>query len=87
MPVQQRYHRNPPDIGVVALFPKAGANGSAFLLDHGPFVGNRFGGAHITDELLHYESLATCTPAGACIAWHTGSHRGGLKDPTGPVCE
>ena len=41
-----------PDIGVVALFTKASSDGSAFFLDDGSLVGNRFGRSNITDELF-----------------------------------
>ena len=44
-----------PQIRIMALLPKTGANGSALLLHDRSLVGDRLGGAHIADELFHYK--------------------------------
>ena len=44
---------NTPHVGIVALLPKTGADGSTLLLHHGALVGDGLGGTHIPDELLH----------------------------------
>lgn len=36
----------------MALLPKRRPDGSTFLLDNRPFVGNRLGGSDVADELL-----------------------------------
>lgn len=43
-----------PNIVVVALFPKAGSNCGALLLDDSSFVGDCFCCPHIADELFYY---------------------------------
>lgn len=51
-------HCNTPHVGVVALFPEAGADGRTLLLHDGALVGNRLCGSHIPNELLDWRSLA-----------------------------
>jgi hypothetical protein len=38
----------------VALFSKAGADGSALLLNDSSLVGDRLGRSHVSDKLLDY---------------------------------
>lgn len=60
---------------VVALFAKAGSNGGAFLLNDGTLVGNSLCGAHIADELFHWNRLEL---AGAESDWKwAGTRIGG----------
>lgn len=44
---------NLPDVVVVAILSKAGANRSTLLLDDGSLVGNRLGRTHIANKLLY----------------------------------
>jgi hypothetical protein len=78
---------NTPHVGIVALFPKAGANSSALLLHHSSLVGNRFRSSHIPNELLHCVVLVyTCMASVAILAytkslwWPLGPHRGGGRN-------
>lgn len=44
---------NLPDAMIVTLFPKAGSNRCALLLDNGSFVSDSFGCADVPDELFY----------------------------------
>lgn len=52
-----------PCVGIVAILPKAGPDGGALLLDHGPFIRNRLGRADIANELFHYTRVSVTVGA------------------------
>ena len=69
-----------PQIGVVALLAKAGANGGALLLHDGALVGDGLGGPHVADELLDCSNRQLAVPQHSSIVCIlTGAHPAASK--------